>query len=228
MNGDRSQRISQKGKCQEASDCSLLERVEAFAQGVLESVQALAGTANCKGVQIARLKNWAIENGYWINSIENIGTFADRGSENEVYLSKENSQVVYKLNDFRYSDDNLFPFFFRLKAQHILFPDCSYTLIGFPANKNGKICAVLTQQYIISEREATEEEIHDELLKSGFHSEMNGEYYTNGQYDIFDASPNNVLVGIDGCLYFIDTIIYRSDEDNFSIYKSQSPKYFNQ
>ena len=48
------------------------------------------------------------------------------------------------------------------------------------------MCAVLTQQYIISEREATEEEleavckdakieateeeIHDELLKSGFHS----------------------------------------------------------
>lgn len=56
---------------------------------------------------------------------------------------------------------------------------------------------------------------------------MNGEYYTNGLYDIFDASPNNVLVGIDGCLYFIDTIIYQSDEDNFSIYKSQSPKYFN-
>lgn len=59
------------------------------------------------------------------------------------------------------------------------------------------------------------------------HSEMNGEYHTNGLYDIFDASPNNVLVGIDGCLYFIDTIIYQSDEDNFSIYKSQSPKYFN-
>ena len=55
---------------------------------------------------------------------------------------------------------------------------------------------------------------------------MNGEYHTNGLYDIFDASPNNVLVGIDGCLYFIDTIIYQSDEDNFSIYKSQSPKYF--
>lgn len=227
MNGDCSQRISQKGKCQKASDYSLLEQAETFAQRVLESIQALAGTANCKGVQIAKLKDWAIKNGYWINSIEEFGTFADRGSENEVYLSIENSQIVYKLNDFRYSDDNLFPFFFRLKAQQTLFPDCSYTLIGFSTNKNGKVCAVLTQQYIISEREATEEEIHDELLKSGFHSEMNGEYYTNGLYDIFDASPNNVLVGIDGGLYFIDTIIYQANEDNFSLYKSQSPKYFN-
>lgn len=228
MNGDRSQRISQKGKRQEASECSLLEQAEIISQRVFESIQALAGTANCKGVQIANLRDWAIENGYWINSMDDIGTFADRGSENEVYLSIENSQIVYKLNDFRYSDDNLSPFFFRLKAQEILFPDCSYTLIGFSTNKNGKVCAVLTQQYIISEREATEEEIHDELLKSGFHSEMNGEYYTDGRYDIFDASPNNVLVGIDGSLYFIDTIIYKSNEDNFSIYKSQSPRYFNQ
>ena len=107
MDGGRSQRISQKSKRQETSDCSLLEQAEAFAQRVLESVQALAGTANCKGVQIARLKDWAIENGYWINSMDDLGTFADRGSENEVYLSIENSQIVYKLNDFRYSDDNL-------------------------------------------------------------------------------------------------------------------------
>ena len=50
MDGGRSQRISQKSKRQETSDCSLLEQAEAFAQRVLESVQALAGTANCKGV----------------------------------------------------------------------------------------------------------------------------------------------------------------------------------
>ena len=50
MDGGRSQRISQKSKRQETSDCSLLEQAEAFAQRVLELVQALAGTANCEGV----------------------------------------------------------------------------------------------------------------------------------------------------------------------------------
>lgn len=50
MDGGRSQRISQKSKRQETSDCSLLEQAEDFAQRVLELVQALAGTANCKGV----------------------------------------------------------------------------------------------------------------------------------------------------------------------------------
>lgn len=225
MNESITQRISSEGQCQETPNHSLLEQAEAVAQRVLESIQAIARTTHCKGVQIARLKDWAIEQGCWIESMEMLGTFADRGSENEVYLSKEKSQLVYKLNDFRYSDDNLCPFFFRLKAQQLLFPDCSYDLVGFSTNKNGSICAVLTQQYIISEREATVEEIHDELVNSGFYPEMDGEYYTNGQYDIFDASPNNVLVGIDGYLYFIDTIIYQASDDNYSIYKSQSPKY---
>ena len=70
-----------------------------------------------------------------------------------------------------------------------------------------------------------EEEISDELARLGFMSRMNGEYFTNGIHDIFDASPNNVLVGIDGNFYFIDTIIYKSDEGNISTYHSQSPKF---
>ena len=54
---------------------------------------------------------------------------------------------------------------------------------------------------------------------------MDGEYYTNGIHDIFDALPSNVLVGIDGNLYFIDTIIYLSDDSNADTYHKQSP-YF--
>lgn len=130
----------------------------------------------------------------------------DRGSENEVYLSSVEN-CVYQLNDFRYSDDNLTPFFERIKAHNELFPYCAYTLIGFAENQNSKMCAVLRQPYIISSREATEEEIVNELEKLGFKSQMDGEYFSNNIYDIFDASPNNVLVGIDGNLYFNTLLI---------------------
>lgn len=189
---------------------------------MLKSIQAVAGTTTCKGVQVTRLAEWANQNGFWIDDVSKLGTFEDRGSENEVYLSAKND-FVYKLNDFRYSDDNLTPFFDRIKAQNEYFPDCAYTMIGFAKNQNGKVCAVIQQPYIISSREATEEEIKTELVKLGFEPQMDGEYYTNGIHDIFDASPNNVLVGIDGNLYFIDTIIYKSDEGNVETYHSQSP-----
>ena len=67
--------------------------------------------------------------------------------------------------------------------------------------------------------------ITEELLRLGFHPEMEGEYFSNGYFDIFDASPNNVLMGIDGHLYFIDTIIYKSDTGGLDTYRSLSPNY---
>lgn len=223
MDGNETQRLSQNDKFHKDGVGGILEQAEAVARGVLESVQTLAGTANCKGVQIAKLANWAKTHDCWLD-IRDLGEYEDRGSENEVYLSMVGN-YVYKLNDFRYSDDNLTPFFERIKAHNEYFPYCAYSLIGFSENQDSKICAVLRQPYIISNREATEDEIITEMVRLGFKPQMNGEYFTNGFHDIFDASPNNVLVGIDGNLYFIDTIIYKADGNNVSTYYRQSPKY---
>ena len=220
---DGTERLSQENKQDKDEVGGVLEQAESVARRVLKSIQTIAGTTTCKGVQIAQLAKWAKENNLWIDT-ERLGSYEDRGSENEVYLSTDQN-IVYKLNDFRYSDDNLMPFFERIKAHNIYFPDCAYTLIGFSENKSGACCAVLAQPYIISNREAREDEIFEELEKLGFHAQMDGEYFTNNMHDIFDASPNNVLVGIDGNLYFIDTIIYKSSACNVDVYHSQSPKY---
>lgn len=86
MNGDTTERLSQESQCPDAKKHGLLAR--AFAGGVLSSIQALAGTTACKGVQIARLKDWAKENDCWFENPESLGVFSDRGSENEVYKRK--------------------------------------------------------------------------------------------------------------------------------------------
>ena len=132
---------------------------------------------------------------------------------------------VYKLNDFRYSDDNLTPFFERIPAHNQYFPDCAYDFIGFSQNRDGKVCAVLRQQLVVNAREATPEEIKAEFERIGFHAEDNGEYFTNGIHDIFDAVPNNVLVGDDGNYYSIDTIIFLSDNNGLDTYKKYSPNF---
>lgn len=44
----------------------------------------------------------------------------------------------------------------------------------------------------------------------GFGMDYYDEYY-NSDYEVFDAVPNNVLYGIDGDLYFIDTQIRLMD-----------------
>ena len=119
MDGNTADRISQKDNCRKEEIGSLLEDAAKISGRVLSSIQALAGTTACKGVQIARLKEWAINNAIWIDDISQLGTYSDRGSENEVYINNE-TQIVYKLNDFRYSDDNLMPFFERIRIHNCL------------------------------------------------------------------------------------------------------------
>ena len=223
MNGDYSERLPQESECREAGQYGILERASAIALGVLKEIEALAGTTTCKSVQLVRLKKWAQEQGCWFSDRTQFGEFFDRGSENEVYLSPDQKYIV-KLNDFRYSDDNLTSFFERLNAHNIYFPDCAYRMIGFGENSDGKVCAVLVQRFVHSVRLATKQEVHDEFIRLGFNPEDNGEYYTNGHHDIFDAVEGNVLMGDDGHIYFIDTIIYPSDTGGYETYRSLSPR----
>lgn len=61
--------ISQKGDRAAVGVSGLLERASLHARGVLESIQALAGTKACKAVQINELKKFALSNACWIEDI---------------------------------------------------------------------------------------------------------------------------------------------------------------
>lgn len=106
---ERNQRISQTSNQKEEKIGSRLAEAALVAGRVLESIQKVAGTTSCKGVQIHALFNYAISHGCWFEDVTELGVFSDRGSENEVYMSY-NGKTVYKLNDFRYADDNLTSF----------------------------------------------------------------------------------------------------------------------
>ena len=94
MNGDNFERISQEGECRNESESGLLESASIFAQRVLEEIEALAGTTACKSVQLERLKKWAQEHDCWFNNQKQFGDFFDRGSENEVYLSPDGTDIL--------------------------------------------------------------------------------------------------------------------------------------
>ena len=223
MNGDQTERISQEGERRNEGQGDLLESASSFAYGVLKEIETLAGTTTCKSVQLVKLKQWAIDNNCWFADNSKFGDFFDRGSEIEAYLSPDGKNII-KLNDFRYSDDNLTPFFERISAHNNYFDACPYQLIGFSENRDGQICAVLVQPFIAEARLATKQEIHDEFIRLGFHAEDNGDYYSNGIHDIFDAVPNNVLVDDDGHFYFIDTIIFPTGSGGYDTYRSHSPR----
>lgn len=62
-----------------------------------------------------------------------MGEFSNPRLENEVYMESV-YQVVNKLNDFKYADDNLESSFQRITIHNRLFSDCAYILKGFAEN----------------------------------------------------------------------------------------------
>lgn len=161
-------------------------------------------TEGYKGRQIERLKEFATIHNLWIDFNVLSLVYLNKGGENEVFTGNED--FVVKLNNFDYAGDDLTNFFIRIEVHNLFFSNIPYEMIGFAYNSQNEFCAVLVQPYVRAKREATESEIQHYMESLGFIMDYPDEYH-NEQYEIFDAVPNNVLYGIDGQLYFIDTQI---------------------
>lgn len=183
---------------------SLLEQAACIVRRGKETAGTLEPTESYKRGQIEELISFADSNGLWIDFNNLSVIYLDKGGENEVFY--DGAATVYKLNNFEYAGDNLENFFIRITAHNKFFSNVPYQMIGFAYNSLHEFCAVLIQPHIKAEREATEDEITDYMQALGFEMDYLDEYH-NDQYEVFDAVPNNVLYGIDGDLYFIDTQI---------------------
>lgn len=183
---------------------NLLEQATCITRRSKEATGEVEPTEGYKGRQIKELIVFANANNLWIDLSHLNITYMDKGGENEVFHDGKSS--VIKLNNFEYAGDDLENFFIRINAHNKFFSNVPYQMIGFSYNSRQEFCAVLTQPYILAEREATEDEIAEYMEALGFEMDYIDEFHNN-QYEVFDAVPNNVLYGIDKDLYFIDTQI---------------------
>ena len=183
---------------------NLLEQATCITRRSKEATGEIEPTEGYKGRQIKELIVFANANNLWIDLSSFNITYMDKGGENEVFHDGKSS--VIKLNNFEYAGDDLENFFIRINAHNKFFSNVPYQMIGFSYNSRQEFSAVLTQPYILAEREATEDEIAEYMEALGFEMDYIDEFH-NDQYEVFDAVPNNVLYGIDKDLYFIDTQI---------------------
>ena len=184
---------------------SILEQATHIVRREKETTGTLEPTESYKRGQTKELIDFANSNNLWI-SLSNLNVeFLSKGGENEVYTGNKDN-IVIKLNNFEYAGDDLENFFIRINAHNKLFGNVPYQMIGFAYNSKQEFCAVLRQPYILAEREATEVEIAAYMEALGFEMDYYDGYH-NSEYEVFDVVPNNVLYGIDGDLYFIDTQI---------------------
>lgn len=143
------------------------------------------------------------------------GIFVGHGHENYVYRAKYDPTKVIKFNDFGLTD-NLFrinEFIDRVNAHNQFQPKDKYTPIGFAYDEKGDFCIVMEQPYLKGTT-PTREEITQYLTDHGFKLDMiqisADEVdlgWTNGEFDLWDAEPRNVIKDENGDLHFFDTMI---------------------
>lgn len=184
---------------------SILEQATHIVRRKKETTGTVEPTESYKRGQTEELIAFANSNNLWISLPKLNVEFLSKGGENEVYTG-DKDDIVVKLNNFEYAGDDLENFFIRIAAHNKFFSNVPYQMIGFSYNSLQEFCAVLIQPYILAEREAKEDEIATYMQALGFEMDYIDEFH-NKEYEIFDAVPNNVLYGIDGDLYFIDTQI---------------------
>lgn len=144
-----------------------------------------------------------------------VGDSIGHGEENFVYHAKYDDTKVIKLNDFTMTDGlfRINEFIDRINAHNQFMPEDKYTPLGFAYNHKGDPCIVMEQPYLKGTT-PTREEITQYLTDHGFKLDMiqisADEVdlgWTNGEFDLWDAEPRNVIKDENGDLHFFDTMI---------------------
>ena len=158
-----------------------------------------------------RLVGIAKENGLYI-PIKETETLGDRipkrTGESTVYINDETGEV-YKVKD-PYAkaamksiepEDAIREHF----VHNILFPETQYRLKGI-SEEFGEVRIVLSQKFVDAVQRPTREQVVETLREKGLYPESNYAF-GNDYVSVMDVEGDNVLIGEDGTLYFIDPII---------------------
>ena len=182
---DKLRRRSEESKGNAQEDCSSISRdIDARAEALI--VEALAK-----------------EEGLWIDISEifTLGTPFPSGVENDVYLNA-NGNKIYKVNNLMTSK-TISVLLKRLEIHNQIFPQTSYSLVGFTGFGSGSVYPVLSQDFVPNEREATPIEIDMYMSAIGF-TKIGESEYQKDNLIAFDLKPRNVLRDTDGDIFVID------------------------
>lgn len=159
-----------------------------------------------------RLVNIAKQHGLFVSDeiIKSFtGKVAKRTGESAVYIDKEAGKVTKVKDPYAKSamksgvqpEDAAFEHL----VHNLLFPETAYTLVGISENL-GDVRIVLSQDLVQSKGQPTKGQIAEALAAKGLFPEDNYSF-GNEFVSVTDVEGDNVLLGEDGTVYFIDPII---------------------
>ncbi|MBQ4035394.1 MAG: hypothetical protein IKP81_03090 [Paludibacteraceae bacterium] len=139
----------------------------------------------------------------WLSfqDVVKLGVPIPSGVENDVYLS-EDGNTVYKVNNLMLSHSVL-ELLDRLILHNSIFPQTRYELYGFTGFSGNSVYPILTQDYIKDVTFSSPSDIKDYMTSLGF-SETAEACFSNGDIEVSDLYPRNVLKDLNGDMYVVD------------------------
>ena len=182
--------------------------IEIFANKLQGRIAESTGDAPTNSTALSRTETIAAEGiareeGMWVpfSEVSSLGTPFPSGVENDVYLNPDGN-VIYKVNNLMTSK-TITALLDRLTIHNSIFPQTFYRLHGFTGFGSGSIYPILVQDFVPNEREATPIEIDTYMAALGFTKTAEATY-DNGQIEVSDLRPRNVLRDTDGDLFVVD------------------------
>ncbi|MGO4290292.1 hypothetical protein [Chitinophaga sp. RAB17] len=163
-----------------------------------------------KKEQAEFLIQYSVENNLWVVNLPKENKFLAKGGEARIYFNSHGKSVI-KLNDAIYYATWL-EYFNSLVIHNLLFPNTSYTFIGFTGMENS-LCAIVEQLFVTSDALVDLSDVRALLRYNGFENTRRNDYYNKELGLILeDIHDENVIVN-SNTLFFIDTVFYTAFQD---------------
>ena len=212
MKDDILEPVSQRGSGEETAENRRIHEVadELCRRCQLYEAQLRDGQddVSCLDVEQRVAEQYAKENGIWITMsvVFELGVPGPSGNENDTYVSND---IIYKVNNLLNSG-SILRLLDRVMWHNNLFYDTAYSLYGFTGFDGRTIMPVLQQRLVKDAIPATPIEIETYMAALGFIKKNYEGRYANGEYEVWDLVPRNVLKDKDGDIFIIDAEIAKN------------------
>ena len=143
--------------------------------------------------------------GFWVPMMDvfDLGVPGPSGNENDTYVGEK---VIYKVNNLLNSG-SIVALLRKILMHNQIFPDTAYSFYGFAGFDGRTIQPVIIQPRIANARPATRIMIETYMAALGFEKTAQEGRFRNGQYEVWDVVPRNVLVDEEGDIFVVDAEI---------------------
>lgn len=181
---------------------------ELYRRCCLYEAQLREGQNNVRASEIERriAESYAKEHDLWlpINKVFDLGIPGPSGNENDTYVSND---TIFKVNNLLNSRGSVIQLFHKVLLHNLIFSETSYAFHGFTGFLSSSIMPIFKQSLIKDAVPATSIEIATYMAALGFSSTPVNGRYTNGELEVWDLLPRNVLKDSEGDIFVIDAEI---------------------